>query len=161
MFARTHGKGQGISMSFRGMGKSLPMGTRSKDRQRPESRCRPYIGMSFRLAIPWLVALQQSQLPLRQLGASVPYRYFGVEQFSVNGTLSLNCLSHSRGQVQAFPPHLIQLMIGEKCVYHMCRKLCHFVRSSAGCSIILLVEDGHWVMPVDTDNLTDRQSPPE
>ena len=99
MFARTHGKGQGISMSFRGMGKSLPMGTRSKDRQRPESRCRPYIGMSFRLAIPWLVALQQSQLPLRQLGASVPYRYFGVEQFSVNGTLSLNCLSHSRGQV--------------------------------------------------------------
>ena len=100
MFARTHGKGQGISMSFRGMGKSLPMGTRSKDRQRPESRCRPYIGMSFRLAIPWLVALQQSQPPLRQLGASVPYRYFGVEQFSVNGTLSLNCLSHSRGQVQ-------------------------------------------------------------
>ena len=100
MLARTHGKGQGISMSFRGMGKSFPIDTGSKDRQRPESRCRPYIGMSFRLAIPWLVALQQSQPPLRQLGASVPYRYFGVEQFSVNGTLSLNCLSHSRGQVQ-------------------------------------------------------------
>ena len=100
MLARTHGKGQGISMSFRGMGKSLPMGTRSKDRQRPESRCRPYIGMSFRLAIPWPVALQQSQPPLRQLPASVNQGPVRVEKFSVNGTLSLNCLSHSRGQVQ-------------------------------------------------------------
>ena len=99
MLARTHGKGQGISMSFRGMGKSLPMGTRSKDRQRPESRCRPYLGMSFRLAIPWLVALQQSQPPLRQLPASVNQGPVRVEKFSVNGTLSLNCLSHSRGQV--------------------------------------------------------------
>ena len=87
-------------MSFRGMGKSLPMGTRSKDRQRPESRCRPCIGMSFRLAIPWLVALQQSQPPLRQLPASVNQGPVRVEKFSVNGTLSLNCLSHSRGQVQ-------------------------------------------------------------
>ena len=86
-------------MSFRGMGESLPMGTRSKDRQRPESRCRPCIGMSFRLAIPWLVALQQSQPPLRQLPASVNHGPVRVEKFSVNRTLSLNCLSHSRGQV--------------------------------------------------------------
>jgi len=45
--------------------------TRSKDRQRLESRWRPSVGMSFRLAIPWPVALQQSRPPLRQLRASV------------------------------------------------------------------------------------------
>ena len=56
--------------------------------------------MSFRLAIPWRVALQQSRPPLRQLCASVNQRSLGVEKFSVNGTLSLNCLSHLRGQAQ-------------------------------------------------------------
>jgi len=36
--------------------------------------------------------------PLRQLRASINQRLLGVEKFSVNGTLSLNCLSHLRGQ---------------------------------------------------------------
>ena len=75
------------------------MGTRSKGQKRPESRSRPSVGMSFRLAIPWPVALQQSRPPLRQLCASFNQGYLGVEKFSVNGTLSLNCLSHLRGQV--------------------------------------------------------------
>jgi hypothetical protein len=100
LLARTHRKGQGIRMSFRGMGKSFPMETRSKGRKRLESRCRPSVGMSFRLAIPWPVALQQSRPPLRQLRASVNQGALGVEKFSANGTLSLNCLSHFRGQVQ-------------------------------------------------------------
>jgi hypothetical protein len=88
-------------MSFGGMGKSFPMETRSKGRKRPESRCRPSVGMSFRLAIPWPVALQQSRPLLRQLRASVYQRSVGIEKFSVNRTLSLNCncLSHPRGQV--------------------------------------------------------------
>ena len=86
-------------MSFRGMGESFPMETRPKDRKRSESRCRPSVGMSFRLAIPWLVALQQSQPPLRQLRASVNQGSVRVEKFSVNGTLSLNCLS-TQGEVQ-------------------------------------------------------------
>ena len=88
------------------------MGTRSKDRQRPESRCRPCIGMSFRLAIPWLVALQQSQPPLRQLPASVNHGPVRVEKFSVNRTLSLNCLSHSRGQVQTVSHYRIMEKLG-------------------------------------------------
>jgi hypothetical protein len=51
--SRIQGKGQGISMSFRGMGD----GVRSKDRKRLQSRSRPNVGSSFRLAIPWPVAL--------------------------------------------------------------------------------------------------------
>ena len=62
--------------------------------------------MSFRLAIPWPVALQQSRPPLRQLRATVNQKSLGVEKFSVNGTLSLNCLSHPRGQahLHMMPP---------------------------------------------------------
>jgi hypothetical protein len=89
-------------MSFGRHGEIFSEGTRSKGQKRPESCPRPSVGTSFRLAIPWLVALQQSRPPLRQLGASINQRPWGVEKFSVNGTLSLNCLSHSRGQVQWF-----------------------------------------------------------
>jgi osmotically-inducible protein OsmY len=87
-------------MSFRRHGEIFSEGTRAKGQKRPESRSRPNVGMSFRLAIPWPVALQQSRPPLRQLRASVHQRSLGVEKFSVNGTLSLNCLSHLRGQAQ-------------------------------------------------------------
>ena len=87
-------------MSFGRHGEIFSEGARSKGRKRPESHCRPSVGMSFRLAIPWPVALQQSRPPLRQLRASFNQGYLGVEKFSVNGTLSLNCLSHLRGQAQ-------------------------------------------------------------
>jgi len=76
---------------------------KSKGRKRPESSFQPSVGTSFQLAIPWPVALQQSRPPLRQLWASVNDSCLGVEKFSVNGTLSLNCLSHLRGQVQEIP----------------------------------------------------------
>jgi len=72
---------------------------KSKGRKRPESSFQPSVGTSFQLAIPWPVALQQSRPPLHQLRASVHQGPLGVEKFSVNGTLSLNCLSHPRGQV--------------------------------------------------------------
>ena len=88
-------------MSFGRHREIFSEGTRSKGQKRPESRPRPSVGMSFRLAIPWPVALQQSRPPLRQLSASFNQRSLGVEKFSVNGTLSLNCLSHFRGQAQS------------------------------------------------------------
>ena len=88
-------------MSFGRQGEIFSEGTRSKGQKRPESRPRPSVGMSFRLAIAWPVALQQSRPPLRQLRATVHQGSLGVEKFSVNGTLSLNCLSHLRGQAQS------------------------------------------------------------
>jgi len=71
------------------------MGTRSKGQKRPESRSQPNVGMSLRLSRP----------PLRQLRASANQRSLGVEKFSVNGTLSLNCLSHLRGQAHLHSPN--------------------------------------------------------
>lgn len=39
----------------------------------------PIVGMSFRLAIPWRVALQQSPPPLRQLAAILKQRQFAAQ----------------------------------------------------------------------------------
>jgi hypothetical protein len=52
----------------------------------------------FQLAIPWRVGLHQSPLPLHQPGAACSKLALPVEHFSANGKLSLNCLSHPRGQ---------------------------------------------------------------
>jgi hypothetical protein len=65
-------------MSFGRHGEIFSEGTRSKGQKRPESRPRPSVGTSFRLAIPWLVALQQSRprfanwvpVSIRRLGES-------------------------------------------------------------------------------------------
>ncbi len=68
-------------MSFGRHREIFSEGIRSKGRKRPESRCQPSVGMSFRLAIPWPVALQQSRPPLRQLRASVKQRPLAVEKY--------------------------------------------------------------------------------
>jgi hypothetical protein len=57
----------------------------------------------FQLAIPWRVGLHQSPLPLHQPGAACSKLTLPVEHFSANGKLSLNCLSHPRGQAQVLP----------------------------------------------------------
>src|SRR5262249_58335667 len=54
----------------------------------------------FQLAIPWRDALQQSPPPLHQPGAVCCTLGSPVEHFAANGDLSLNCLSHPRGQAQ-------------------------------------------------------------
>src|SRR5262249_7667111 len=54
----------------------------------------------FRFAIPCRVALQQSPPPLHQPGAVCCTLGSPVEHFAANGDLSLNCLSHPRGQAQ-------------------------------------------------------------
>src|SRR5215469_17009713 len=55
----------------------------------------------FRLAIPWRDALQQGPPPLHQPGAVCGKLSSPVEPFAANGKLSLNCLSHPRGQAQS------------------------------------------------------------
>ena len=52
----------------------------------------------FQLAIPWRGGLHQSPPPLHQPGAVCSKLSLPVEEFTVNGELSLNCLSHPRGQ---------------------------------------------------------------
>ena len=54
----------------------------------------------FRLAIPWWDALQQGPPPLHQPEAVCRTLSLPVEEFTANGELSLNCLSHPRGQAQ-------------------------------------------------------------
>jgi hypothetical protein len=59
------------------------------------------IGLAeFQLAIPWRDALQQGLPPLHQLGPVWSKLGSPVENFAANGELSLNCLSHPRGQAQ-------------------------------------------------------------
>src|SRR5215469_5007816 len=57
----------------------------------------------FRLAIPWRDALQQGPPPLHQPGAVCGKLSSPVEPFAANGKLSLNCLSHPRGQAHYAP----------------------------------------------------------
>ena len=104
MLARTHGKGQGISMSFRGMGKSLPMG----DQIEGPATTRKPLPTLHRNEFPVGYSLAGCS-PAEPASASPTACQFNqgpvrVEKFSVNGTLSLNCLSHSRGQVQIVVP---------------------------------------------------------
>jgi hypothetical protein len=58
--------------------------------------------MSFRLAIPRRVVLQQSPLPLRQSESLCDKVVFPVESFSSNGKQCLNCLSQPRGPPQTY-----------------------------------------------------------
>src|SRR6266536_254767 len=67
--------------------------------------------MSFRLAIPWRDALQQGPPPLHQPGTACSKPVLPVEHFSSNGKLSLNCLSHPRGQAHPTP-----LMTEQSCL---------------------------------------------
>jgi hypothetical protein len=72
-------------------------------KRRRQEFCLPpaLIGLDeFQLAIPWRDALQQDPPPLHQPGAACSTLVSPVEFFSVNGKLSLNCLSHPRGQAQ-------------------------------------------------------------
>jgi hypothetical protein len=55
---------------------------------------RRLIEMSFRLGIPWLVALQQSLPPLSQPEPLCNHNEWSVEQFSADGT----CLTDSVSQ---------------------------------------------------------------
>jgi len=57
----------------------------------------------FQLAIPWRDALQQSPPLLHQPGATCRTLGLPVQDFSANGQVSLNWLSHPRGQAQK--PH--------------------------------------------------------
>ena len=54
----------------------------------------------FQLAIPWRGSLHQSPPPLHQPGPVCGKLASLVEDFSANGKVSLNWLSHPRGQVQ-------------------------------------------------------------
>ena len=55
--------------------------------------------MSFRLAIPWRVALQQGpRLCFASRRAVCRKLVLPVEEFSANGEQCLNWLSHARGQ---------------------------------------------------------------
>src|SRR5437764_9542685 len=58
----------------------------------------------FQLAIPWRGGLHQSPPPLHQPGAVCSKLSLPVEEFTVNGELSLNRLSHPRGQAQKVSP---------------------------------------------------------
>jgi len=85
------------------MGKSIdPMtGSRLERRGGPNAaRPSPIVSMSFRLAIPRQVALQQRLLPLHQPPAIVRYTRSTRRDFSSNGKQCLNLLSQLWG-----PPH--------------------------------------------------------
>jgi len=91
-------------MSFLRHGKSIdPMW----DWKTPGQELEPapaLIGLDeFRLAIPRRVGLHQGPPPLHQLGAACSKLGLPVEAFPSNGEVSLNWLSHPRGQAQYFP----------------------------------------------------------
>ena len=60
----------------------------------------PIVSMSFQLAIPWRVALQQSPPPLHQPEIIMQQRTVAGHQKPANGQQCLNYLSHPRGQAQ-------------------------------------------------------------
>jgi hypothetical protein len=63
---------------------------------------RRLIGMSFRLGIPWQVALQQSLPPLSQPEPLCNHEKWSVEQFSADGT----CLTDSVSQNSPQSTHI-------------------------------------------------------
>ena len=54
--------------------------------------------MSLQPAIPWQVALPQSQPPLHRPGSECAKVVLPVENFAANGEHGLNCLCQPRGQ---------------------------------------------------------------
>src|SRR5581483_3567514 len=76
------------------MRKSIPMPDFWKSCGEADRPPRRLIGMSFRLGIPWQVALQQSLPPLSQPEPSCNDTEWSVEEFSADGT----CLTDSVSQ---------------------------------------------------------------
>ena len=62
---------------------------------------RRLIGMSFRLGIPWRVALQQSLPPLSQPEPLCNDKEWSVEQFSADGTCLTDSVSQNSPQSNA------------------------------------------------------------
>jgi hypothetical protein len=62
----------------------------------------PIVGLRFRLAIPWRVALLQSSLPLRQPAISLPPLYSVCRVILSHGQLSPFLVFHSRGSLQEY-----------------------------------------------------------
>src|SRR5882762_1710892 len=85
------------------MRKSIPMFDFRKylrgDRRPP----RTLIGMSFRLGIPWQVALQQSLPPLSRSQLFCNNRVSSVEEISADGTCLTSSLSQKRPQSTTAP----------------------------------------------------------
>ena len=71
----------------------------------------------FPLAIPWRVGLHQSPPPLHQPGTACSKLGSPVEDFAANGELSLNCLSHPRGQAH-YPLHCYYWPLRHPLVFH-------------------------------------------
>ena len=63
---------------------------------------RRLIGMSFRLGIPWQVALQQSLPPLSQPEPLCNDKEWSVEQFSADGTCLTDRVSQNSPQSTQF-----------------------------------------------------------
>ena len=98
------------------MGKSFdPIGVAGemRDAKLCNSTPRPIVSMSFQLAIPWRVALQQGPPPLHQPGTIMHERAAAGHQKPANGQLCLNYLSHPRGQAQA-PPRSCRRKAGRR-----------------------------------------------
>ena len=95
-------------MSFLRHGKSIDPMSGRKNAGAGVAPAPALIGLDeFQLAIPRRVGLHQSPPPLYQPGAVCSKLGFPVELFTANGKLSLNCLSHPRGQAQGFLTILI------------------------------------------------------
>ncbi len=78
-------------MSFQGMRKSIdPIGwfLVAGSSELHSAAPGPIVSMSFRSAIPWQVALQQSPPPLHQPESSVALIGWIFQQFAANGNLS-------------------------------------------------------------------------
>ena len=85
-------------MSFQGMRKSIdPIGwfLVAGSSELHSATPGPIVSMSFRSAIPWQVALQQSPPPLHQPESSVALIGWIFQQFAANGNLSGWRLSHA------------------------------------------------------------------
>ena len=104
-------------MSFQGMRKSIdPIGwfLVAGSSELHSAAPGPIVSMSFRSAIPWQVALQQSPPPLHQPESSVALIGWIFQQFAANGNLSGWRLSHAgvhsicgcfwTAQCQSIPP---------------------------------------------------------
>ena len=88
-------------MSFLRHGKSLDPMSGLENAGAEVASAPALIGLDeFQLAIPRRDALQQGPPPLHQPGPVCSKLGLPVEYFAANGKLSLNCLSHPRGQAQ-------------------------------------------------------------
>ena len=77
--------------------------------------------MSLQPAIPWQVALPQSQPPLHRPGSECAKVVLPVENFAANGEHGLNCLCQPRGQPQYIPGVFVE----RRETKQLCRCFCH------------------------------------